>query len=244
MAPSSSTQVDRPPIAQVDSYDLEWDYRNGYEDVIWRIMPGFEDIYNLALSFLQVRVNHTARLLIVGAGGGKELTYFGKRNPDWDLVGVDPSSQMLAVAKRKVAQEGLTAEYHLGYTKDLPSQPVYDAATSILVMHFLPNEGEKLIFLENICERLKPNSTFILVDIHGDRNSSNYRLFMDSWKLYQQRKGIISEELYDQITQQIELMVYPISEERTVNLLGEAGFTDVHRFYMAYFYGGWIATKK
>lgn len=93
----------------------------------------------------------TANLLIVGAGTGMELVQFSG-NWGWQMLGVDPSSNMLAIAQEKIQQHGLSEQAKLfqGYTHDLPDTPLYDTATCILVMHFLLDDGSKLALLQSI----------------------------------------------------------------------------------------------
>lgn len=76
-----------------------------------------------------------------------ELVKFGQRNLAWQMLGVDPSSNMLAIAKDKIQRYNLSQRVQLfhGFTQGLPSTPLYDAATCILVMHFLPDDGSKLL---------------------------------------------------------------------------------------------------
>lgn len=51
------------------------------------------------------------------------------------MLGVDPSSNMLAIAQEKRQHYGLSERVQLfpGVTQDLPETPLYDAATCILV---------------------------------------------------------------------------------------------------------------
>lgn len=53
-----------------------------------------------------------AALLVVGTGGGNELSAWGPSNPKWMFTGVDPSEEMLEITKNKAVQLGLeTALY-------------------------------------------------------------------------------------------------------------------------------------
>ena len=63
-----------------------------------------------------------------------ELVTFGKANSQWQMLGVDPSANMLQMAQQKIEQEGLSKQVKLFqvYTHDLPVNPLYDGATCIL----------------------------------------------------------------------------------------------------------------
>lgn len=53
-------------------------------------------------AMLRGLVRSDGQLLIVGAGTGAEILEFGKTNPDWRFLGVDPAQAMLDVAKEKI----------------------------------------------------------------------------------------------------------------------------------------------
>ena len=76
--------------------NFDADFGRQYEKVSIRSIPGYELLFQLANDFLQANLPSNANLLIVGAGGGKEIVTFGSANPGWNFVGVDPAAQMIA----------------------------------------------------------------------------------------------------------------------------------------------------
>jgi tRNA (cmo5U34)-methyltransferase len=56
---------------------------------------------------------------------------------------VDPSEQMIEIARNKVIQAHLENQIELfkGLTHELPSKRIYNGATCILVSHLLPDDG-------------------------------------------------------------------------------------------------------
>jgi len=119
----------------------------------------------MALAWLQTHLKPGARVLVVGAGGGKEVTTFA--NQPWHLTGVDPSAQMLKIAEERWQELTPRAELELiqGEVADLPENGRFDAATCSLVMHFLPDDGSKTQILHDIANRLNANAPYIHVDI-------------------------------------------------------------------------------
>ncbi len=222
-----------PPIATSD-----------YDKTVRMVLPGYEAMQMMGLSVLKSQLPSTANLLVVGAGTGIELIKYAQSCPEWQMLGVDPSADMLAIAQSKIQQHQYEQRIKLvtGYTQDLPTTTPYDAATSILVMHFIPDDGAKLEFLQAIAARLQPSANLILVDVFGDKNTPEFTTTLDYIKHYWQEMGLPaqkSEEL-------IEIMhhsVYPIPETRLFDLFTEAGFTLPHRFYTGFWVGGWVAKK-
>ncbi|MEG0381498.1 MAG: class I SAM-dependent methyltransferase, partial [Kurthia sp.] len=72
-----------------------------YDSGIRRALPTYDPMLRLIQTFLRANTSEDAHLLIVGAGGGNEVTNFGLNNPSWRFTGVDPSETMLAVANEK-----------------------------------------------------------------------------------------------------------------------------------------------
>ncbi len=213
-----------------------------YDDMARQALPGYEAMHQMTLACLWAKLPDAANLLVVGAGTGMELVKFGKANFNWQVLGVDPSENMLAVAKDKIQQYGLSEQVKLfqGYTNDLPDTPIYDAATSILVMHFIPDDGGKLAFLESIAKRIKSFSTFILVDVFGEKGTDDFQDMISLMKKFWEETGI-SEVKKAEILETMENGVYPISERRVLELLQQAGFNQVMRFYTGLWVGGWMA---
>jgi tRNA (cmo5U34)-methyltransferase len=215
-----------------------------YDTTVTRFMPGYTSVFQMALALLEMQLSEAANLLVVGAGSGMELVTFGQAKPNWHLLGVDPSTLMLAIAQQKLIANQLTdrVTLHQGYVHELPEQPLYDAATCILVMHFLPDDGSKLAFLRSISDRLKPGAMFLLVDGFGDKASASFRMMLEAWKRHGLNAGADVERLTE-MEQKIRESLPCIPESRTVALLEEAGFEQVTRFYASLIYGGWVATK-
>ncbi|AFZ55852.1 class I SAM-dependent methyltransferase [Anabaena cylindrica FACHB-243] len=218
---------------------------NEYDTMIQMALPGYEVMHNMTLSVLRASLPEKANLLIVGAGSGMELVKFGKSNSQWQMLGVDPSSNMLSIAQNKIEEYGLSAQIKLfaGYTHDLDPNSFYDAATCILVMHFLPDDGSKLALLQNISQRLKSSGTFILVDIFGEKGTQEFERMIAIIKVYWEQMGITPTKITEGL-ETIKKGVFPIPEIRVVELLQQAGFCNILRFYTGLWVGGWVATKN
>jgi tRNA (cmo5U34)-methyltransferase len=207
-------------------------------------VPGYESIFDMAVALLDASISEQAHLLIVAAGGGMELTTFGKAQPQWYMTGVDPSAKMLAIAQEKVAEHGLTnrVKLHQGLAHELPLTALYDAATCILAMHFLPDDGAKLSLLQSISQRLKRGAKLILVDCCEEKGSQKFNDFLTAYKYHARNLGMSPEVVEEAASNVIHLNC--ISEQRTLELLQEANFSKITQFFTALWFKGWIATKN
>lgn len=219
---------------------------NEYDETIKKALPGYEAMHTMVSACLKSRSNSygVSNVLVIGAGTGFELIHFALKNPEWEILGVDPSANMLAIAQQKIESEQLSSRVKLftGYTQDLPATPIYNIATAILVMHFLADDGSKLAFLENIAQRLQPSASFVLVDAFGEKGSFESEQTIAFVQSYWQETGLPSQKAEELL--HAFASVYPVSEMRVIELLQQAGFRNIIRFYTGLWIGGWIATKN
>ena len=224
--------------------DFNGELSNEYDDLSEKIIPGYHSLYELAHHLLRDKLDKAARILVAGAGTGKEIIDCLQNNPHWYIIGFDPAEPMLSIARKKVAAASLENRVSLvhGLVTDV-AENQFDAATSILVMHFLPDDGTKRNFLKDIADRLKPGALIVLVDIEGTIGSDEYNTLSSAWKNQQ----IFKRGEDDNVREEFEMRdkeVHFIPQKRIESLLEEAGFTKIHKFFKAYLFGGYVAEKK
>ena len=233
--PKPTVDFDHSPLVASQEYDKR----------ARMVIPGYDALYTMVLSIFRSQLPEAANLLVVGAGTGMELITLSKSNPSWQILGVDPSSSMLKIAQQKIEQYNLSENIKLqqGYTQDLPTNLLYDGATCILVMHFVPDEDDKLALLQAISQRLKSSATLVLVDLFGKKDTESFKRLASVLQEYLKEMGMPSEmrlELIETINERI----YPIPEDKIFELLQQAGFSKITRFYTGLWYGGWLAVKE
>jgi tRNA (cmo5U34)-methyltransferase len=217
-----------------------------YDQSIRLFTAAYEPMFLMAYAFLRSMIKEDARLLIVGAGTGMEICTFGQKSPGWSFTGVDPSAEMLSLARKKIDDRKIacTADLVNGYAHDLPEECRFDAATCILVMHFLPDDGSKLRLLRSIGNRLKPGAPLILVDGFGARDSDDFGRTVRAWKSFVKAQGVHPATVEDGFNGQILKRLQFVPEERITQLLAEAGLGRPLRFFTGFLYGGWVAVKS
>jgi tRNA (cmo5U34)-methyltransferase len=234
--PPKSGNFDEKPPMNVEEYDK----------FIRLFCGAYEEMFKLTHCYLRVILPRQAKILVVGAGTGMEILEFAPLNPGWSFIGVDPSADMLALARKKISEKNLAGEIELekGYVDDLKEEEVFDAATCILVMHFLKDDGTKLQLLESISERLKPGAPFILIDGFGEPGSANFEEVKVAWKNYPIISGVPGETVEQIFNEVIMKTVHFVPESRIMELLETAGFTRVSKYFSGFLYSGWIGYKK
>ncbi|HUF28749.1 MAG TPA: class I SAM-dependent methyltransferase [Gemmatimonadaceae bacterium] len=225
-------------------FDFDAEYGANYDRIIRQVVPAYDHLFPMVLALLRDRVRRDARVLVTGVGSGSELVTFASAEPGWLLTGVDPSAQMLAITRAKLAQRGVASRVtlHQGVTQELPPAAPFDAATLICVLHFHPDDGAKLELLRAIAERLRPGAPLALIDGRGEPGTPEFEAMFAAWMRFIELMGM-DDEGRATYRAQLEASVRWIPERRLRELLAEAGFGEVARFYEALAFGGWLAVR-
>ena len=217
----------------------------GYDERIRKTFPFYETIHTAINATLRAVLGAESELLIVAAGTGAEIVELGKTNPGWRFLGVDPAQPMLNLAKEKIEAAGLTDRVSLvnGFVGDLPISKLYDGATSAMIMHFVPDDGGKIEFLRAIASHLKPGAPFVLMDANGDLTASESDLLIEAWKQQQILAGVKRKEVESGMEERVK-SIHFVPSQRIEQLLVEAGFHRIQRFFQNFMLVGWVAFKR
>ena len=205
-------------------------------------VPAYQYMQRMAAQLLQERIGATGEVLVLGAGGGLELEAFATRSPGWSFTGVDPAGEMLKAAKERVASVGASSrvQWHQGYIFDAPRGP-FDAATCLLTLHFVPDDGEKERTLVEIRKRLKPGAPFVLVDCCIDLEAPTATRALARYRDFALESGA-DPELVDSTCGRLTTVLNLVSASRAEALLAASGYSDIELFYAGLSWQGWRAT--
>lgn len=206
-------------------------------------IPTYDGLFTMVQSYFRFRLaDGAASLLVIGAGGGNELSAWGPYNPAWTFTGIDISEAMLTIAEHQTVQLGLESRVKLilGTLYDLPPiEEKFDAASCILVLHFIEDEHEKLKLLRAIMEQMKPGAPFVLATAYGDRDSAELQDRLNVWRSFWLDAGRESSQVNEMVSNGIMKISF-LSENQITQLLVEAGFTHITKFYSTGLFGGWM----
>ena len=194
-----------------------------------RIVPGFDAMQRMTTFLLAERVPDNGRLLVIGAGGGLELKTFADARPGWTFDGIDPSAEMLKLARRTLGSLAARATLHQGYTENAPSGP-FDGATCHMTLHFLSIKERQRTTAE-VHRRLKPGAPFVVAHFsmpQGDERA----VWLSRYATY---AGIDPDQ-----AAAIDAHLTILSPEQDEAILREAGFSNVDLFYAGFTFRGWV----
>lgn len=214
---------------------------SGYEEKTARLVPGLRDLHRMVGMLLGERAPTEARILVLGAGGGLELKAFVETYPGWRFDGVDPSPEMLQLARSTLGSHASRVEFHEGTIDCAPAGP-FDAATCLLTLHFLPKE-ERLRTVQEVYRRLKPGAPFVVIH-HSIPDEGDDR---DRWLARSVSFGAGSGTPADQIQNSVQTMkerLPLLTPEEDETVLKEAGFVGVEMFFAAFTFKGWVGYRS
>jgi tRNA (cmo5U34)-methyltransferase len=225
-----------------------------YDEEIALAIPGYGVLHALtataAATLLAGAPGGHARVLLAGAGTGAELATLAAAGPGWRFVAVDPSPDMLAHLQRRAAASALRERVtvHAGEVRSLPGGAdadgaLFDAATLLLVLHFLPDDGAKLALLGDVAARLRPGAPLLLADLAGEGGSASYELLLAMWEVHMRTTAGARASVARDAVAAARAGLYPVGEQRLGALLAEAGFGAPVRYWQGLTAAAWVARR-
>ena len=136
-----------------------------YDLVVGLISLGREKKFRQAALDL-VEIEPGTNILDVGCGTGS-LTIAARQRQGEDgvVVGIDPSSNMVNLARKKAEKAGVAIDFQVGVIEklDFPNDH-FSLVFSSLMMHHLPDEL-KLAGLEEVHRVLKPGGKLLIIEL-------------------------------------------------------------------------------
>jgi tRNA (cmo5U34)-methyltransferase len=129
-----------------------------YLETIRAEVPAYDDLQD-AVAEATAGI-HVERVLELGVGTGQTSRRVLDLHPGAELVGIDESAEMLAVASADVA----TADLRVSRLEDPLPEGTFDLVVSALAVHHLDGAGKADLF-GRLANRLRPGGRFVLGDV-------------------------------------------------------------------------------
>lgn len=203
-----------------------------------RLVPGFYDMHRMATILLAEHVPEHGRVLVVGAGGGLELKSLAEARPTWTFDGIDPSTEMIRLAKQTLGPLMARARLHVGIVSAAPLGP-FDAATCLLTMHFLTLQERQQAVIE-VHRRLRPGAPFVAVHLSIPAGDTTRKTWMSRYAAFARNSPVDRNDANTSITA-VENHLNILTPDQDEAILREAGFSNVEMFYAGFTFRGWVA---
>jgi tRNA (cmo5U34)-methyltransferase len=203
-----------------------------------RQVPGFASLHRMVSLLLAERVPTDGRVLVLGAGGGLELRALADAHAGWTFDGVDPSAEMLELARHAAGPHIGRMALHHGYVDAAPPGP-FDGATSLLTFHFIPRE-DRLDTLRQLRRRLRPGAPLLVVHISFPQTEPERSAWIARHVAYGAADGTDPAQM-EAARQAIGTRLSILAPEEEEAMLRAAGFAGVSLFYAGLSFRGWLA---
>lgn len=148
------------------------------------------------------------RVLDIGCGTGSLAIHIRLRNPDIEVVGLDPDPKALGRARRKAERAGAAIQFDVGFSNTLPYPDAsFDRVLSSFMFHHLQRD-QKEKTLREVSRVLKPRGYLLLLDFDLSGSSKEQGLS----RLVRSHQHIRENV-----------------ESRIIAFMSQAGFSDVSK---------------
>jgi ubiquinone/menaquinone biosynthesis C-methylase UbiE len=190
-----SHTVEQP--AQTEGMLIRW---APYYDLIVNIVTLGQARRLRRVTVEQAGIRPGNSVIDVGCGTG-EVTLLAKtRAKDGQVYGIDPSPEMITVARKKAARKRLDIDFRMSVIESLsfPDASI-DVVTSSLMMHHLP-ENLKARGLAEVYRVLKPGGRLLIADFMRPTGSFLSHLYIAFTRHQGLRSGVEDlQELLNEI---------------------------------------------
>ncbi|WP_250126786.1 class I SAM-dependent methyltransferase [Chroococcidiopsis sp. CCMEE 29] len=223
-------------------FDLE--RASSYDERFAALAP-MRDALHLLIRVILSELPTNAHILCVGAGTGAELIYLAQNFPQWRFTAVEPAAPMLDICRQKVEENGITSRctFHEGYLDSLPATDAFDAATCLLVSHFMMQQDERSDFFQQIASRLHPDGYLVSSDLAFDMATSEYQSLLEVWLRmlkYAQVPVVEIENFRVSYGRSVALL----SPQKVESIITKGGFESPVLFYQTLLIHAWYAKRS
>lgn len=217
----------------------KWSFNNGvykkFDQHILKSVPGYTSGHDIILSIARDVLPSKTKVLDIGCSTGVLLKKLAKQKSDNSkYIGIDTSKEMINFAKQN------NPNNIKFYCKNLDSfkQKSFDLIISYFTMQFIPLKN-KILFLENIFNKLEVGGIFILFEKVINNNGNLKNIFEHSYRDFKLKNGYTELEIFNK-DESLRGAMFPCSREKNFEFLTKAKFKNIQVIQQNLMFEGYI----
>lgn len=216
----------------------------GYEQQITKLAPIHAGLY-FQLEWIFADLPQNARIMCVGLGTGKELSYLANKFPNWQFTAIEPSAAMLNLCRQRAEKEGFISrcQFHNGYVESLDDSKPYDAATCFMVSQFILDNEQRSYFFRTIAKNLKPKGILVSADLSSEVGSAEYNALLKIWAAML-NVGKVPVDTIEKLGSALARDVAILAPSTVESIIKQGGFDSPVQFYQASLVHAWFALRS
>lgn len=230
-------------MQQEPSIVFDKERASSYDTQYAKLAP-LRDALNLLVRLVLSDLPADARILCVGVGTGAEILDLAQAFPLWRFTALEPAAPMLDICRRRAEEAGIAARctFHEGYIDSLPASDPFDAATSLLVSHFITQSEAQRDFFRQIAARLRPKGFLVNAALVSDPSPAASPGLLDVW-WRMQRHADVSAEQVEKMRASYGREFAAQSPQEVASLIASAGFSTPVLFLQTLLIHAWYARR-
>ncbi len=219
--------------------------RTSSYDTQYAKLAALSDALHLLMRVILSNLPARARILCVGVETGSEMLYLAREFPHWRFTAVEPAAPMLDICRRRAEDAGIASRctFHEGYLDTLPPSPPFDAATSLLVSHFVVDTEAQRGFYREIAARLRPDGSLISAALVADPSAPASPSLLDVWMRMQEYAGVSAEQRGTMRGAYGRTFAAQLPREVEA-IIASSGFSAPVLFFQTLLIHGWYAQRQ
>ena len=217
----------------------------GYRDLGNKLVIGQNAGYDALGTALKLELPAKSDLLIIGGGGGKEISTLQKFSDKWNFKIIDPSDKMLKFAEYWIEKENLKerSEILRGYLDDFDfEENSFDAITCMAVFHYL-EKTERNKILNQVKELLRPNGVFIYSVAVKPDTQREFDYLKNMYRQFPTQNGI-EKHMVDNIISTLDTDYKMLTEKEEFELTENNGFKRPIEVFSSLFFKTYIVKNE
>ena len=215
-----------------------------FDDMVSRSVPFYHEMQRMTAELAAKYAMPDTKIYDLGCSTGTTMLLMDKLvSENIDFIGVDDSEEMIHKCKEKLNNFTLNRNINLEVADLTSFVPVQNASvvSMVLVLQFIRPKYRSQI-IKSIYDGLEQNGCFIIIEKILTEEKSYNRDFIDFYYDFK-RRNHYSELEISQKREALENVLIPYKSSENIDLLRDAGFSEIEVFFKWYNFTGIIARK-